>query len=183
MCDTVRKRTFSIQEILPFIRIGNSGLPVHRVYKDEEVRMNTATLKTFALHGTKCSKCELEGLYFALERTPNNKQDNKFHFNLYGKNEKGEEVLLTKDHILPKSKGGKSTQENLQTMCQVCNLDKGAKVVSVEHIHVSNLIVEEKNKISAENFLGTVNANIDNNKLSDKDFRQFIRNTLPIVKF
>ena len=182
MCDTVRKRTFSIQEVLPFIRYGISVLPVHRVYEGEEVRMNTATLKTFALHGTKCTKCGLEGLYFALERTPNNKQDNKFHFNLYGKNDQGDEILFTKDHIMPKSKGGKSTQENLQTMCQLCNQDKGAKVPAVHHTY-PYLIIEEKLKISAENFLRTISVNVDNNKLSDKEFRQFIRNTLPIVKF
>ena len=35
--------------------------------------------------------------------------------------------------------------------------------------------------VKAENFVGTVAANVDNPKLSDKEFRQFIRNTLPIV--
>ena len=34
---------------------------------------------------------------------------------------------------------------------------------------------------SAKNFMTTIAANVDNEKLSDEDFRQFIRNTLPIV--
>lgn len=39
-----------------------------------------------------------------------------------------------------------------------------------------------KSKVSAINFIGTMLANIDNEKLSDTDFRQFIRNTMPIVE-
>ncbi len=35
--------------------------------------------------------------------------------------------------------------------------------------------------VPAANFVGTVASNVDNKDLSDKAFRQFIRNTLPIV--
>lgn len=34
-------------------------------------------------------------------------------------------VKLHVDHILPRSKGGKDTLDNLQTLCQPCNLGKG----------------------------------------------------------
>jgi hypothetical protein len=37
--------------------------------------------------------------------------------------------------------------------------------------------------VPAENFMATLNANVDNEKLSDADFREFVRNTLPIVIF
>ena len=37
-------------------------------------------------------------------------------------------------------------------------------------------------KVPAVNFIGTVMANVDNEKMSNADFRQFIRNTLPIVE-
>lgn len=37
--------------------------------------------------------------------------------------------------------------------------------------------------VPASNFVGTVANNVDNDELSDKEFRQFIRNTLPIVIF
>lgn len=37
--------------------------------------------------------------------------------------------------------------------------------------------------ISAESFMNTISVNVNNEKLSDADFRQFIRNTLPIVDF
>lgn len=35
--------------------------------------------------------------------------------------------------------------------------------------------------IPSENFVQTIAANIDNQKVSDSEFREFIRNTLPIV--
>ena len=38
-------------------------------------------------------------------------------------------------------------------------------------------------KIPAEHFAATIAINVDNEKLSDADFRQFIRNTLPIVQY
>jgi hypothetical protein len=44
--------------------------------------------------------------------------------------------------------------------------------------------ISKHNKIGmvpAGNFCKTVQANVDNEKLSDADFREFIRNTLPIV--
>ncbi|MER3603691.1 MAG: HNH endonuclease [Thermus sp.] len=34
---------------------------------------------------------------------------------------------LTVDHILPKSRGGRSTWENLVTACRACNLKKGGR--------------------------------------------------------
>jgi len=41
--------------------------------------------------------------------------------------------------------------------------------------------MKNKRTVPASNFVDTVLANVDNEKLSDKKFRQFIRNTLPIV--
>lgn len=35
--------------------------------------------------------------------------------------------------------------------------------------------------VPASNFVGTVSANVDNANLSDKEFRDFVRRTLPIV--
>ena len=38
-------------------------------------------------------------------------------------------------------------------------------------------------KIPAESFVGTLAVNVDNEKLSDAEFRQFVRNTLPEVQY
>lgn len=39
-------------------------------------------------------------------------------------------LLLEIDHIIPVSKGGKTTTDNLQTLCWKCNRSKGAKIDS-----------------------------------------------------
>lgn len=39
-------------------------------------------------------------------------------------------LLLEIDHIIPISKGGMTTEENLQTLCWKCNRSKGAKILS-----------------------------------------------------
>ena len=40
----------------------------------------------------------------------------------------------------------------------------------------------KNHKVPAVNFIGTMMANVDNEKMSDKDFRDFIRNALPIIE-
>lgn len=37
--------------------------------------------------------------------------------------------------------------------------------------------------VPAEHFMATIAANVDNDKLTDAEFREFIRNTLPIVNY
>ncbi len=44
-------------------------------------------------------------------------------------------------------------------------------------------MVDENLKVDARNFLGTVAANVDNDKLTDEEFREFIRNSLPVVDY
>lgn len=72
-----------------------------------------------------CIKCGLKGVMYALEQDVNEKS-NAWHFNLYGFRD-GQEVIMTKDHIKPKSKGGKDNMSNYQTMCIDCNEEKGNK--------------------------------------------------------
>lgn len=43
-------------------------------------------------------------------------------------------------------------------------------------------MISPNNKVPAVNFLNTVLVNLDNEKMSDADFRDFIRNTMPIVE-
>lgn len=37
--------------------------------------------------------------------------------------------------------------------------------------------------VPASHFMATIAKNVDNTKLSDAEFREFIRNTLPIVDY
>lgn len=41
----------------------------------------------------------------------------------------GTKEHLTLDHIVPTSKGGEHGEDNLQTLCAVCNLEKAARIV------------------------------------------------------
>ncbi len=71
--------------------------------------------------GTSCVKCGLTGTHFIKERTFG---DKNYHLNLYADNGQ----MLTIDHIYPKSLGGNDSLDNLQPMCEKCNLEKGNKI-------------------------------------------------------
>lgn len=91
----------------------------------EEIYALSDRYKLFFTKGYTCINCGLIGSYFALERSF---MDTRYHLNLYAVNSEGKEVLMTKDHILPKSKGGKDSIDNYQTMCCKCNKEKGNNV-------------------------------------------------------
>ena len=75
--------------------------------------------RTFYQKGTKCTCCGKEGMYFKL--TPAIDNQKRAHFNLYAE----DGTLMTKDHIIPKSRGGKNCINNFQTYCEHCNRSKG----------------------------------------------------------
>ena len=74
---------------------------------------------------TKCTQCGLEANCYILEKQESSKA---WHFNLYYV-DKDREILFTKDHIVPKSLGGKNLLSNYQTMCCVCNGEKSNKYI------------------------------------------------------
>ena len=115
----IRKETYSIEEVLPFIGKHKKD------YDGDLIKMDSQRYELFSKKGCKCVVCGLEGKYFAKER---DRKCQTYHFNLYGINEQGEEIMLTKDHIIPKSKGGANHISNYQTMCIVCNYAKGNKI-------------------------------------------------------
>jgi hypothetical protein len=84
---------------------------------------------TFYQKGTKCVCCGKEGAYFQLTGDPNT---NRRHFNLYAE----DGTLITKDHIVPKSKGGIDRVSNMQTMCEPCNKEKGAFYPGLEKEYI-----------------------------------------------
>jgi hypothetical protein len=119
-----RLAVYPLDEVLPYVSGARNGKPgSERLYDGHPVWMNSLRYQVFT-RGTRCVACGLEGSYFALERAAK-QPTHRYHFNLYGRDEAGEEVMLTKDHILPKSKGGKDSLNNLQTMCKRCNEAKG----------------------------------------------------------
>ena len=82
-----------------------------------KVRLNSLRYMTFYQKGTTCVCCGKKGAYFKLDGTTEGRR----HFNLYA----ADGTLMTKDHIVPRSKGGKNNVDNMQTMCFACNVKKG----------------------------------------------------------
>ena len=64
-------------------------------------------------------------VYFAKEKFAD---QSTYHLNLYAVDDNGDEILMTKDHIMPRSKCGIDDISNYQTMCKLCNEAKGNKL-------------------------------------------------------
>ena len=88
------------------------------IIADQDVSIRR--MHCFAFKGVKCVTCENRGDVIRLERWG----DGSLHVDLYDTS-KDEEVLMTIDHILPKSKGGPNHLNNYQPMCGPCNWKKG----------------------------------------------------------
>jgi len=124
MQEYIRAGVVKIEEVLPHVTTREK---VEREYLGHQVRMNSLRYHTFKEKGLVCCKCGIKGQYFALERAKFSKVE-RYHLNLYALDEFNNEVLMTKDHIFPKSKGGKDHLDNLITMCWPCNFEKGTHV-------------------------------------------------------
>lgn len=123
-----RLMIFGVAEVLGFVPSANSVGGEKREYAGVMVKMGSQRYQVFG-KSLACASCGLVGSFFALERDKAAaKRDGPYHFNLYALRPDGSEVLMTKDHIVPKSKGGKDHLSNYATMCSPCNNKKAAKV-------------------------------------------------------
>ena len=121
----IKKETYEINTILPFIKQSFHSNSVNKIVLDKDnIKINSIRLKTF-YKNQKCVQCGIESKFFRKEK---GLCDKSYHLNLYAIDEKGNEVLMTKDHIIPKSKGGSDKLKNLQTMCYNCNQQKSNSI-------------------------------------------------------
>ncbi|MBQ2883822.1 MAG: HNH endonuclease [Alphaproteobacteria bacterium] len=123
-----RKSTHSIEEVREVVKdvLFYKDKRYAKVELDGDIiKGNSQRYQTFFTKGTKCVCCGIEGKYFAKEKVSS---DKSYHLNLYAIDENGKEVLMTKDHILPKSKGGQDHVDNYQPMCVRCNKAKGNNI-------------------------------------------------------
>jgi len=141
-----RHKTYPIQQILDIVEYqcvgGNYRNKKYAELDGVKVKITSARYRVFK-NSTKCVCCGLEASFFASEKDVLVQTD-KYHFNLYGVKDNGEEVLFTKDHIIPKSKGGSNKLSNFQTMCSECNCEKSDSIDD----NVQDLIKRYKNTIS-----------------------------------
>ena len=122
------EKKYSVDEVLQHVKKRYGMKPQLKEFDGDDIKMNSLRLRTFKEKGCVCTICGLEGTFFLKVKNPG---DNRWHFNLYGMKD-GEKVLITKDHIMPRSKGGKDCLSNMQTMCQHCNSAKGDHIDVVE---------------------------------------------------
>lgn len=123
-------KKYSINEV--FTLIGEDILNTPHYSKGQKNSENTIQVDgydvythslrymTFYQKGCTCSVCGKVGTHFTLDKS-SGEDNNRYHFNLRA----DDGTLMTRDHILPKSKGGRDHISNMQTMCTHCNKAKG----------------------------------------------------------
>lgn len=105
--------------------VGPETESITLVIDDVECEVNLSSLRLKCFKRSKvCARCGLEGVIMSLDSFKSSLDRSGYHFNLYSVFE-GKLRLMTKDHITPKSKGGRDHLNNLQTMCDQCNNKKG----------------------------------------------------------
>lgn len=123
--DPQRIKSFDIDEIIPFLKWLGSDLhlkhKVRALFDGCSVKVTSERLNLFAQKGTVCVSCGAKGVVFWYEDLGNGEP----HLNLYAEGPNGELIMMTKDHIIPKAKGGENSMENYQPMCVKCNTRKG----------------------------------------------------------
>lgn len=110
-------------ELLPLIGTGSRAMldTGDTIY---EVGVNSTRLECFK-SSPVCVGCGLVGEVWLLQsHGPLREAESRPHLNLFALNNDNL-ILMTQDHIYPKSKGGPSDASNLQTMCTNCNNKKG----------------------------------------------------------
>jgi len=166
-------KTYFIDEVLPYTtRLGGESEREYRVGDNTYlVKMHSARYKMF-VDNIACVRCGIVGTHFNLERMTDG-VSHRAHFNLYGIHpHTGEEVLMTKDHILPRSKGGKDNLSNYQTMCAICNGEKGNDLERNMEVHIQKftdwISSNEKWVVTIDKVAGVIKPDIIPHKYSGR---------------
>lgn len=117
---------------------------------DVMVPVKSKRYRCYARKGVVCVRCGIAGHYFAAEKSVAQPTE-KYHLNLYHCTTEGREIMITVDHIVPKSRIdpstgllGADTVANLQPMCILCNGMKGNRTEEELKMGVSQAEVQKK---------------------------------------
>jgi 5-methylcytosine-specific restriction endonuclease McrA len=145
------KVRITVLEPEEFFKYVNKDNKTQEFIVDETVytaRTDSSRFFVFKKDST-CAACGIVGNKMVLELNHNDKSP---HFNLYAE-ENGKLILMTKDHVKPKSKGGKNEIDNYQTMCAVCNNIKGNdERLTNEHIKKLRVIYNDNKNLPRKQF-------------------------------
>jgi len=118
-----------INTVLPYVEYPKFKDKINRLdINGDLVNIRSKRLFTFKNFGIKCRCCGLEGKYFLKEKNLN---DLYYHLNLYGLTLENKEEMLTHDHKIPLSRGGKNNISNMQTLCNTCNFLKNNSMINI----------------------------------------------------
>jgi 5-methylcytosine-specific restriction endonuclease McrA len=112
---------YSLEEILPYIGLNKPTFILKNEHGVFRMKGSSTRYECF-VRSQKCATCKVVGNIFLMQR---HRDQDPPHLNLYMRHRNGELTLMTQDHKHPKSRGGRNTIDNLQTMCQPCNSAKG----------------------------------------------------------
>ena len=131
-------------------------------------RSNSRNIKLWKEKGITCSHCKKDGTYFLLEKGVSH---------LY--TEDG--ILMTKDHIIPLSKGGLDELKNLQPLCERCNKEKGS---NVDKIFKLNAHIKSRKRFNIKTITNinkiSFNTLTSKKELKLKNYIEFVKATFSL---
>jgi 5-methylcytosine-specific restriction endonuclease McrA len=127
-----RKEVYTIPHVLAKRAMALSRGLRYAYFDDDRIKIDSQRMLMFAAKGWTCCECGLKGAYFAKECYLTTQYKKHWTLYLYAINDKGEEVLMTRDHIRPRSRRGRNKLKNYAPMCTTCNNRKGSKMKEVE---------------------------------------------------
>lgn len=123
----IHLRSYDPDSVLALVGPDNKPIEVNIDETQYKIKVSSLRLQCFK-RSKVCTECGLVGTIISVDAFTIKSDQTGVHFNLYGEKD-GKSRLMTKDHIIPKSKGGPDHLDNLQTMCDQCNNTKGSTVI------------------------------------------------------
>lgn len=153
---------FDPNEVIPYITNEESRRQYIVNGQSYFVRMNSDRYFVFK-NSLSCAACGITGTKMILDI---NQGDNNPHFNLYAV-ENDDLVLMTKDHIIPKSKGGLNDLSNYATMCSICNNLKSNYQLTYDQVADLRKLHNNDSKLSKKELKDLINS--ERRKMVDKN--------------
>lgn len=143
-----KKSIHAVEEV--FTVLGDdiySEIDIRKEFDGDKIRANSHRYQTFHKKGVSCCRCGVRGSFFVKECSGD---AGLYHLNLYGFDSLNNIQLMTKDHIIPKSRGGKNELSNYQPMCERCNAKKGNDLENClicEHHYLKQLFDDDEDVV------------------------------------